>query len=79
VYVTGADQHMIYHAFTQMELIPEWSRMALQRVGEVGGPRDESEELNELELSWLVESLQKACYYSPAFVPFPSSFLQWRD
>ncbi|KAI5475546.1 hypothetical protein MNV49_001179 [Pseudohyphozyma bogoriensis] len=65
VYLTGADGHMIFHAVFQMEHNPDWVQMALQRVGETPGPKDETEEVSQLELSWFIEGLQHSCYYSP--------------
>lgn len=43
---------MTYHNLFQMELNPEWTKMALQRIGEPGGPTSIEEELTETEISW---------------------------
>lgn len=47
---------MTYHNLFQMELNPDWTRMAMQRVGDVDGPESAEEELSETELSWSVFS-----------------------
>ncbi|BGP40011.1 hypothetical protein JCM10450v2_003991 [Rhodotorula kratochvilovae] len=65
-YVTGADVHMTFHELMQLELLPNWTDIALQRVGEPGGPQSVEEEVSETELSWFVEGLQHACYYHPS-------------
>lgn len=44
--------------------------LALQRIGDLDGPIDQSEEVSENELSWFIEGLELACYYSPALVFF---------
>lgn len=48
----STDTHMTYHNLFQMELNPEWTKMALQRIGEPGGPTNIEEELTETEISW---------------------------
>ncbi|GAA6048232.1 hypothetical protein JCM3770_006495 [Rhodotorula araucariae] len=65
-YVTGADVHMTFHELMQLELLPNWTDIALQRVGEHGGPQSIDEEVSERELHWFVEGLQHACYYHPS-------------
>lgn len=45
---------MTYHNFFEMELNPDWTKMALQRVGDVPGPASAEEELTETEISWYV-------------------------
>lgn len=66
IYLGGADAHMLFHHTFQMEHNPKWTKMALQRVGEVDGPLDHSEEVLENELTWLIEGLELACYYMPS-------------
>ncbi|GJN89300.1 hypothetical protein Rhopal_002280-T1 [Rhodotorula paludigena] len=64
-YVAGADVHMTFHELYQLELLPEWTKLALQRVGDIGGPLSAEEEVNEVELGWFIEGLQHSCYYHP--------------
>lgn len=63
---------MIFHHAFQMQLNPDWTSMALQRVGERGGPRDTTEEVSIVELGWFIEGLEHACYYMPGWVSFLS-------
>jgi hypothetical protein len=55
-YATGLDQHMVFHELFSLEHLPNWTEIVLQRVGDVGGPLNAEEELNETELSWFVSS-----------------------
>lgn len=43
---------MIFHHTFQLEHNPEWTKMALQRVGDIGGPISTEEEVSEAELGW---------------------------
>lgn len=43
----------------------DWTRLALQKVGDPNGPRSADEELTRTELDWLTEAMQIACYYTP--------------
>lgn len=65
LYTDGADRHVIFHLIFQLDLLPNWTTLALQRVGERGGPTGPEEELSEMEIGWLVEGLQLACFYFP--------------
>jgi hypothetical protein len=42
---------MTYHLVWQLELLPGWTELCLQRFGESGGPEEETE-LSEIELDW---------------------------
>ncbi|BGP31983.1 hypothetical protein JCM10296v2_003762 [Rhodotorula toruloides] len=64
-YVVGADVHMAFHEVYQLEHLPNWTKLALQRVGEPGGPLSADEQVTETELSWFIEGLQHACYFHP--------------
>ncbi|GEM07309.1 hypothetical protein Rt10032_c03g1326 [Rhodotorula toruloides] len=64
-YVVGADIHMAFHEVYQLEHLPNWTKLALQRVGEPGGPLSADEQVTETELSWFIEGLQHACYFHP--------------
>ncbi|KAM0787683.1 hypothetical protein ACM66B_003746 [Microbotryomycetes sp. NB124-2] len=59
------DGHMIFHQFFQLELLPDWTTLALQRFGSVPGPRTIEEELSSTELEWMIEGLQLDCFYTP--------------
>ncbi|KAI5478681.1 hypothetical protein MNV49_004708 [Pseudohyphozyma bogoriensis] len=69
VYLTGADGHMIYHAVFQMEHNPNWVQMALQRLGDTPGPKDESEEVSQVELGCAEKRLAEI---SPRFSVLPN-------
>lgn len=45
---------MIFHHAFQLEHNPQWTRMALERVGDPGGPLDDLEEVTDVELGWSV-------------------------
>lgn len=64
-YVGGDDLHMIYHHYFQLEHNVAWATMALQQVGEPGGPQCQDEVVTELERAWLVEGLELMSFYSP--------------
>ncbi|KAL8277955.1 hypothetical protein RQP46_009587 [Phenoliferia psychrophenolica] len=74
IYLTGVDAHMIYHHVFQLEHNPKWTQMALQRVGDPGGPVDETEAVTDVELSWFVEGLQHACFYTPSPFAYDNMF-----
>lgn len=48
---------MAYHVFWQLELLPNWTAFALQRLGEAGGPESADFEVTETELNWCVSHL----------------------
>lgn len=55
----GADegflaQHMVFHLVVQLEVLPTWATMAVQRVGEREGPSSAEYELSEKEIDWCV-------------------------
>lgn len=54
-----------YHAYYQLELLPDWIDYALQRLGEVPGPPTETLEVTETELDWFDKGLACAAYYHP--------------
>lgn len=51
-FLASQDTYFTYHLFSQMELLPGWASMAIQRVGDVGGPLSYEFELEEQELDW---------------------------
>ncbi|SCV71196.1 BQ2448_2784 [Microbotryum intermedium] len=65
VYMTGADLHMVYHQFYNLELVQDWTTLAQQRVGDALGPTSSDEVVTEQEKEWLIEGLKMTCYYHP--------------
>ncbi|KAK4050592.1 hypothetical protein OIV83_003318 [Microbotryomycetes sp. JL201] len=65
-YAHCRDAHMSYHSFQNLELVPTWTRMALEKMGDPNGPRAADEELTTEELDWLVEGVRNACFFTPA-------------
>lgn len=43
---------LLYHLVVQLELLPNWTSLVVQRVGETGGPREKEYEVSEQELDW---------------------------
>ncbi|BGP16119.1 hypothetical protein JCM10213v2_004113 [Rhodosporidiobolus nylandii] len=64
-YVAGVDVHMTFHELFQLEHLHNWTELALQRIGDPGGPLNEDEEVSEEELSWFIEGLQHCAFYHP--------------
>lgn len=54
---------MTYHLVWQLELLPGWTELCLQRYGETDGPVTEDLELSETELNWLHKGLHCASFY----------------
>lgn len=68
MYVDGSDRHVIFHLIFQLDLLPNWTELALQRVGDPHGPQNPDEELTETERQWFLEGLRLACFYFPEWV-----------
>ncbi|KDE06598.1 hypothetical protein MVLG_03094 [Microbotryum lychnidis-dioicae p1A1 Lamole] len=64
-YMTGADLHMIYHQFYNLELVQDWTTLAQEKLGKVPGPTASEEVVTEQEKQWLIEGLEMTCYYHP--------------
>lgn len=45
---------MTYHLFWQLELLPNWTTLAVERFGEAEGPLAPHLEVSETELDWFV-------------------------
>ncbi|SCV73552.1 BQ2448_7478 [Microbotryum intermedium] len=65
LYLQSQDKHVVHHLFMQLELLPSWTLIALQRVGAPGGPTSEEFELTPEELEWFAMGLRLAVYYTP--------------
>ncbi|KAM0752733.1 hypothetical protein T439DRAFT_323347 [Meredithblackwellia eburnea MCA 4105] len=65
LYQSSLDLHMNYHLVWQLELLPNWTNLAVQRWGEVPGPATDELEVTETELDWLVKGLGVAAFYHP--------------
>jgi hypothetical protein len=50
MYIGSRDPHMTYHVVWQLEMLPNWTTIAVQRVGEPGGPVSPELEVSEVEL-----------------------------
>lgn len=56
---------MVHHLTLQMELLPTWTFMAVQTVGQPGGPLSSEFEVSDEELDWLLAALRLALFYTP--------------
>ncbi|ORY79756.1 hypothetical protein BCR35DRAFT_304581 [Leucosporidium creatinivorum] len=65
LYSVSLDPNQTYFLAWQLELIPSWTLLAVQRYGEVGGPATRDVELTETELDWLEKGLGVATFYHP--------------
>lgn len=54
LYSTSCDPNQTYFLAWQLELMPSWTTLAVQRFGEGGGPATRDAELTETELDWRV-------------------------
>lgn len=52
LYLASSDKHVVHHLTIQLELLPNWTILACQRVGDPGGPLTSEFELTEEELDW---------------------------
>lgn len=46
---------MVFHLVVQLEVLPAWATMAVQRVGEREGPSATEYELSEKEIDWCAD------------------------
>ncbi|GAA6044196.1 hypothetical protein JCM8097_006809 [Rhodosporidiobolus ruineniae] len=65
LYITSRDPHLCYHVVWQLEVLPNWTSIIVQRHGELGGPASPDLELSETELDWFVKGLMTASFYHP--------------
>ena len=54
LYLSSTDKHIVYHLTIQLEALPNWTQLACQRVGMIGGPPAAEFELSDEELGWCV-------------------------
>ncbi|GAA6012748.1 hypothetical protein JCM10207_005348 [Rhodosporidiobolus poonsookiae] len=65
LYLQSQDKHLVHHMLMQLEMLPEWTDMAAQRIGEPNGPTTDEFELTLNELDWLQQALELSSYYTP--------------
>ncbi|GAA6048818.1 hypothetical protein JCM3770_003637 [Rhodotorula araucariae] len=65
LYITSRDPHMTYHVVFQLEILPNWTLIAVQRYGEQNGPSAQELEVSETELDWFDKGLVCASFYHP--------------
>ncbi|GAA5908507.1 hypothetical protein JCM6882_001286 [Rhodosporidiobolus microsporus] len=68
LYITSRDPHMTYHVVWQLEVLPNWTAIAVQRHGEPGGPATPDLEVSDTELDWFVKGLIAASFYHPVAI-----------
>ncbi len=66
LYVSSRDPHQTYHLAFQLELIPNWTTIAVQKFGDNPGPDSAELELSPTELDWLENGLAVAAFYHPS-------------
>ncbi|GAA6030790.1 hypothetical protein JCM8097_008877 [Rhodosporidiobolus ruineniae] len=65
LYLQSQDKHLVHHMLMQLEMLPDWSTLAAQRIGQPDGPISEEYELTENELDWFQQALELSSYYTP--------------
>ncbi|BGP02972.1 hypothetical protein JCM10021v2_006694 [Rhodotorula toruloides] len=65
LYLQSQDKHLVHHMLMQLEMLPEWSIWANQRINSPGGPTSQEYEVTEGELDWFQQALELASYYNP--------------
>ncbi|GAA6015491.1 hypothetical protein JCM8202_002490 [Rhodotorula sphaerocarpa] len=65
LYLQSQDKHLVHHMLMQVEMLPNWSIWATQRLGTPGGPIAPEYEVTETELDWLQQALELSSYYTP--------------
>ncbi|GAA5853267.1 hypothetical protein JCM8547_000261 [Rhodosporidiobolus lusitaniae] len=65
LYLQSQDKHLVHHMLMQLEMLPDWTRLAAQRTGSPGGPISQEYELTEDELDWFQQALELSSYYTP--------------
>ncbi|BGP27175.1 hypothetical protein JCM10295v2_006139 [Rhodotorula toruloides] len=65
LYLQSQDKHLVHHMLLQLEMLPEWSIWANQRINSPGGPTSPEYEVTEGELDWFQQALELASYYNP--------------
>ena len=57
LYLRSRDKHLLHHLIVELNLLPDWTLLASQRVGDADGPRATEDEMTDLELETCVSSL----------------------
>lgn len=57
LYLSSQDKHVVHHLTMQLELLPLWTKLAVQTVGQPGGPTSAEFEVTNEELDWCVLAL----------------------
>ncbi|ORY62707.1 hypothetical protein BCR35DRAFT_315598 [Leucosporidium creatinivorum] len=65
LYLSSMDKHVVHHLTMQLELLPSWTTLAVQTVGQPGGPSSPEFEVSNEELDWLLSALRLALFYTP--------------
>lgn len=65
LYLQSQDKHLVHHMLMELEMLPEWTMWAAQRVGQPGGPVSEEYEVSVDELDWFQQALELSSYYTP--------------
>ncbi|BGP51267.1 hypothetical protein JCM10450v2_007196 [Rhodotorula kratochvilovae] len=65
LYLQSQDKHLVHHMLMQLEMLPDWTTWAAQRVGQPGGPVAEEYEVSVDELDWFQQALELSSYYTP--------------
>jgi len=65
LYLQSQDKHLVHHMLMELEMLPEWTTWAAQRVGTPGGPTSEEYEVSVDELDWFQQALELSSYYTP--------------
>uniref|UniRef100_A0A0K3CFP7 BY PROTMAP: gi/472585190/gb/EMS22756.1/ C6 transcription factor [Rhodosporidium toruloides NP11] gi/647400044/emb/CDR45149.1/ RHTO0S10e05534g1_1 [Rhodosporidium toruloides] n=1 Tax=Rhodotorula toruloides TaxID=5286 RepID=A0A0K3CFP7_RHOTO len=65
LYLTSRDPHLTYHVIFSLEILPNWTAIAVQRFGETDGPLSPDLELTDEELDWIDKGLVVGSYYHP--------------
>ncbi|SCZ90713.1 BZ3500_MvSof-1268-A1-R1_Chr1-3g02176 [Microbotryum saponariae] len=65
LYSISVSPNQTWYLCWQLELMPRWTSIAVQRYAEEGGPITPDDELTETELDWIEKGLRVAAYYHP--------------
>ncbi|GAA5940888.1 Zn(II)2Cys6 transcription factor domain-containing protein [Sporobolomyces koalae] len=67
VFQESHDKHVVYHLFTQLEAVQDWTTMVVQGENEVDefGPLASQCVLTEAELDYFARALELSCFYTP--------------
>jgi len=68
LYMSSKDKHVVYHAMCQLDLVPNWPAIVVEKCGPVPGvgPSSPEFELTDQELDWLESGLTLASFYHPS-------------